>query len=92
MPSNERLYMIPANGARGGGHTLHRQEMVRSPIVGVGADGPRREVGCLQMKTLERRKYAKLSNAGGGRRGQGQGARFDAVPPLYRTREDDRDA
>ncbi len=38
---------------------------VKSPVVGVGADGPRREVGRLQVETLGRSKCAKLFNAGG---------------------------
>lgn len=40
------------------------------PIVGVGADGPRSQVGRLQVETPGRQKCAKLSNAGGVLRSQ----------------------
>ena len=50
-------------------------------VVGVGADGPRREVGRLQVETPGWWKYAKLCNAGGAFQ-SGRDARFDAVPPV----------
>ena len=58
--------MLPADAARTDWHALAAQERDEErPVVGVGADGPRRQVGRLQVETPGRQKYAKLSIAGG---------------------------
>ena len=60
------IAVLPADAARRGGHALAGQERHEErPVVGAGADGPRREVGRLQVETPGRQKYAKLSSAGG---------------------------
>ena len=65
---DERLYVLPADAPRGGGHALAGQERHEErPVIGVGADGLRRQVGRLQVETPGQQKYAKLSNAGGAR-------------------------
>lgn len=58
--------MLRADTARRGGHALaSRERYEERPVVGVGADSLRRQVGRLQVETPGRQKYAKLSNAGG---------------------------
>ena len=57
--------MLPADAARRDGQALADQERHEERlVVGVGPADLRREVGCLQVETPGRQKYAKLSNAG----------------------------
>ena len=63
---DERLDVLPADAARGGGHALAAQERDQEgPVVPVCPDGPQGQVGRLQVEAPGREKYAKLSNAGG---------------------------
>ena len=70
-----------------GGMPWRARNAAKSALVGVGADGPRREVGRLQVGTPGRQKYAKLSNAGGVL-WPWPDARFDAVLPVRTTRKE----
>ena len=63
---DERLDVLPVDAARCGGHALAGQERCEEGrAIGVGPDGPRGQVGHLQVETPGQQKYAKLSNAGG---------------------------
>ncbi len=63
---DERLDVLPTDTARRGRHAPAGQERHQErPVVAVGADRPRGEVGRLQAETPGWQKYAKLSNAGG---------------------------
>jgi hypothetical protein len=62
--------VLPMDAARSGRHALAGQERHEErPVVGVGADGPRGQVGRLQVETPGQQRCAKLSSAGGARCG-----------------------
>ncbi len=59
--------MLAADAGDRGGHALTGEESGKQcAVIGIGADGPRRQVGRLQVKAPGRQEYGKLSYAGTG--------------------------
>jgi len=61
------LHVLAADAGDRGGHALRGEEgRKQRAVIGVGADGPERQVGRLQVKAPGRQEYGKLSYAGTG--------------------------